>query len=107
MLASLTVIPVGETPGLCHCVAAMLHVIRESGLPHRVCALSTEIEGEWDEVMAVVKAAHEVGRSFTGRVMTHITIEDREGHPDRLHGKLAELEEALGGPLADGSGDNG
>ena len=43
-------------------VAAAVRVVRESGLPHETNAMFTNIEGEWDEVMAVVKRAVDVGR---------------------------------------------
>jgi uncharacterized protein YqgV (UPF0045/DUF77 family) len=61
--------------------------------------MATEIEGEWDEVMAVVKAAHDTGRRFTGRVLTSITIDDREGAEGRIDGKISDVEDILGKSL--------
>ena len=41
-------------------VAEAVRVVRESGLPNETNAMFTNIEGEWDEVMAVVKQAVDV-----------------------------------------------
>ena len=48
-----------ETGGVSEAVAAAVRVVRESGLPNETNAMFTNIEGEWDEVMDVVKRAVE------------------------------------------------
>ncbi len=96
MLVAFSVVPVGAGTELKEQIAEVLKVVDESGLPYRLNAMSTEIEGEWDEVMAVVRAAHDVGRSFTGRVLTSITIDDREGASGRIAGKVNDVEEITG-----------
>ena len=40
-------------------VAEAVRIVRESGLPNRTTSMFTEIEGEWDEVMPVVRRATE------------------------------------------------
>ena len=46
--------------GVSQVVADVVRVIRESGLPNETNAMFTNIEGEWDEVMSVVKQAVDV-----------------------------------------------
>ena len=99
MVVSFSVVPVGSGTELKHQIAKVLEVVDKSGLPYRLNAMSTEIEGDWDRVMAVVKAAHDVGRTFTGRVLTHIAIDDREGYTGRLDGKRTDVENLLGKKL--------
>ncbi len=96
MLVSFSVVPIGSGTELKEQVAEILRVIDNSGLPYRLNAMATEIEGEWDEVMAVVKAAHDAGRRFTGRVLTHVSIDDRQGADRRISGKVADVEGILG-----------
>ena len=84
-------------------LAEVLEVIDESGLPYRLNAMSTEIEGDWEEVMEVVRRAHDVGRKFSGRVLTHISIDDREGAAGRISGKISDVEEIVGKELRRGS----
>jgi uncharacterized protein (TIGR00106 family) len=99
MVISLSVIPLGVGVELKEPVAEILRVIDASGLPYRLHAMATEIEGDWDEVMAVVKAAHEAGRRAGGRVLTTVVIDDREGFSGRLEGKVADVEAILGKEL--------
>ena len=93
MVVSVSIVPVGHGTELKEAVAEVLKVIDASGLPYKVNAMNTEIEGEWTAVMNVVKAAHDVGRGFSGRVLTSIAIDDRDGFTGRLEGKRRDVEE--------------
>lgn len=76
-------------------VAAAVAVVRASGLPHRTTSMFTEIEGEWDEVFAVVKAATEAVLPFGSRVSLVLKADIRPGHTGELDGKIERLEAAL------------
>ena len=56
MIAAFSISPTAadDTGGVSEAVAAAVRVVRESGLPNETNAMFTNIEGEWDEVMAVV-----------------------------------------------------
>ncbi len=64
MLVAFSVSPVGTGEAVGAAVAEAVRVVRASGLPNRTDAMFTTIEGEWDEVMAVVKAATEAVAAF-------------------------------------------
>ena len=90
--------PAATEDGSVHdAVAAAVRVVRESGLPNRTSSMFTELEGEWDEVFAVVKAATEAVASFGTRVSLVLKADIRPGHTGELDGKLERLEAALGG----------
>ena len=60
MLVAFSVAPsvaADSTGSVSEAVAAAVKVVRESGLPNRTDSMFTTIEGEWDECLAVVKAA--------------------------------------------------
>ena len=78
-------------------VAAAVRVVRESGLPHETNAMFTNVEGEWDEVMAVVKAATMAVAEFSPRVSLVLKADLREGHSDALHAKVESVERHLQG----------
>lgn len=78
-------------------VAAAVRVVRESGLPHRTSSMFTEIEGEWDEVFAVVKRATEAVLPFGSRVSLVMKADIRPGYEGELDGKLERLERAIEG----------
>jgi uncharacterized protein YqgV (UPF0045/DUF77 family) len=76
-------------------VAAAVRVVRDSGLPNRTSSMFTEIEGEWDEVMAVVKEAAEAVGAFGSRVSLVLKADIRPGRTGELAGKIERLERAL------------
>lgn len=77
-------------------VAAAVRIVRESGLPNRTSSMFTEVEGEWDEVMDVVKRATEAVGEFGTRVSLVLKADIRPGRSGELDGKLERLEAALG-----------
>jgi uncharacterized protein YqgV (UPF0045/DUF77 family) len=76
-------------------VAAAVRVVRDSGLAHRTTSMFTEIEGEWDEVFAVVKSATEAVLPFGSRVSLVLKADIRPGWTGELDGKVERLERAL------------
>jgi len=99
MLIAFSVAPSGDgrADGSVHdAVAAAVAVVRASGLPHRTSSMFTEIEGEWDEVMAVVKAATEAVLPYGSRVSLVLKADIRPGYTGEIDGKLERLERALG-----------
>lgn len=76
-------------------VAAAVAVVRASGLPNRTDAMFTTIEGEWDEVMDVVRRATEAVMPFGSRVSLVLKADIRPGHTGEISGKVERLERAL------------
>lgn len=56
-LVAVAIAPFGVGDELSEEVAEVVRVIRASGLPNKTYSMFTEIEGEWDDVMRVVKEA--------------------------------------------------
>ncbi|GAA2920237.1 uncharacterized protein YqgV (UPF0045/DUF77 family) [Microbacterium keratanolyticum] len=104
MLVAFSVAPsgTGREDGSVHdAVAAAVRVVRDSGLPHRTTSMFTEIEGEWDAVMDVVKrATEEVGR-FGSRVSLVLKADIRPGYTGELDGKIERLERAIDEAVGD------
>ncbi|WP_182526473.1 thiamine-binding protein [Nocardioides dongkuii] len=86
-----------ETGGVSEAVAAAVRVVRESGLPHETNAMFTNIEGEWDEVMAVVKGAVDAVAAVSPRVGLVLKADIRPGWDGQLTAKVERLERALEG----------
>ncbi|MCS6710954.1 thiamine-binding protein [Brachybacterium sp. EF45031] len=87
--------PGADSASVHDAVAAAVRIVRDSGLPHRTSSMFTEIEGEWDQVMDVVRrATEEVGR-YGSRVSLVLKADIRPGRSGELDGKLQRLEAAL------------
>ncbi len=82
--------------GVSEAVAAAVRVVRESGLPHETNAMFTNLEGEWDEVMAVVKRAVDVVADVSPRVGLVLKADIRPGRTGEMTAKMERLERALG-----------
>ena len=108
MLVAFSVSPVGASgdDGSVHeAVAAAVRVVRASGLPNQTDAMFTTIEGDWDEVFAVVKAATDAVGAFGPRVSLVLKADIRPGHTGELTGKVERVERALAASGSDGGAD--
>ena len=97
MLVAFSVAPsgAGDSDSVSRAVAAAVRVVRESGLPHETTAMFTTIEGEWDEVMAVVKKATEAVSAQAARTSLVLKADIRPGYTGQLQEKVRRVEEHL------------
>ncbi|MGH3439857.1 MAG: thiamine-binding protein [Sciscionella sp.] len=96
MLVAFSVSPGGGEPGgVSEAVAAAVHIVRESGLPNETGSMFTTIEGEWDEVMDVVRRATEAVGAYGPRVSLVLKADIRPGYTGQLSAKVARVEEHL------------
>jgi uncharacterized protein (TIGR00106 family) len=97
VLVAFSVAPSGAGDGdsVSEAVAAAVRVVRESGLPHETTSMFTTIEGEWDEVMDVVKRATEVVSARSPRTSLVLKADIRPGHTNQLWEKVRRVEEHL------------
>jgi uncharacterized protein (TIGR00106 family) len=102
MLLAISISPSGsprddsETGGVSASVAKAIRVIRDSGLPNETNAMFTNIEGEWDEVMAVVKEAVFTVAETSPRVGLVLKADLRAGHDTgQLTAKVERVEQHL------------
>ncbi len=99
MLASFSIVPIGNGEELKADVAAILELIDRSGLSYKLGAMQTSVEGSEEEVLGLIMACHRKMRERANRVLTHITIDDRAGATERLSGKVKDVETILGREL--------
>lgn len=95
MLVAFSVTPLGAGEEVGEHVAEAVRVVRESGLPNRTDAMFTTIEGEWDEVMAVVKAATDAVAARAPRVSLVVKADLRPGVTGALDAKVESVERRL------------
>ncbi|MDQ1605896.1 MAG: hypothetical protein QOJ18_263 [Microbacteriaceae bacterium] len=98
MLVAFSVSPSGgpsKDDSVHDAVAAAVKVVRESGLPNHTDSMFTTIEGDWDEVFAVIKRATDAVAAFGPRVSLVLKADIRPGHTGELTGKVERLERAI------------
>ena len=96
-VAFLTITPLGTaTTSLSSYVAGVERILQGTSLTHQLTAMGTIIEGEVDEILAVIRRMHE--HPFTQgalRVSTSLRIDDRRDRPHSIAGKMRSVEEKL------------
>lgn len=95
-LIAVAIAPCGAGDELAPEVAEVVKKIRESGLPNRTTSMFTEIEGEWDEVMKVVKEATFVLANKGIRTEVVLKADIRPGFTNMIHAKVDKVNEILG-----------
>lgn len=96
MLVAFSVTPIGtSSTSVGNMVAEAVRIVRASGLPNRTDAMFTTIEGEWDEVMAVVKAATLAVAEHTGRVSVVVKADYHPGVTGAMEAKVQAVEARL------------
>ena len=95
MLIAFSVTPLGVGEGVGEIVAEAVRVVRASGLPNQTDSMFTTIEGDWDEVMAVVKDAVDAVAARAPRVSLVMKADIRPGVTDGLTSKVETIESYL------------
>ncbi|MFI2810397.1 MULTISPECIES: MTH1187 family thiamine-binding protein [Microbulbifer] len=94
--ADLCVIPIGVGVSVGEYIAECQRVLEEAGLEHRMHAYGTNIEGDWDRVMAAVKLCHErIHRMGAPRISTSLKLGTRTDRAQSLQDKLDSVESRL------------
>ena len=96
MLAEFSLIPLGKGEGVSDLVAKALDIVNQSGLDYRINPMTTVLEGDWDRVMEVIRTCHMALREDASRVITSITIDDRDDFEKRIDKKVESIEKRLG-----------
>ena len=96
VLLDFSMTPLGKGESVSSYVARCLEVIAASGLDYRLHAMGTTIEGEWDDVLAVVRRCFQVLETDCNRISCSIRIDYRKGPPGRLLSKVQKVEALIG-----------
>ena len=95
MIADFSIFPIGAGESLSASVAQAFRIIEQSGIAHEHHAMGTNLEGDWDEVMGVIKACRDRLLETEGRVSISIKIDDRKGARDRMTHKVKSAQEKM------------
>ncbi|MFJ6981745.1 MULTISPECIES: MTH1187 family thiamine-binding protein [unclassified Streptomyces] len=100
MIIAFSVTPLGVGEEVGEYVADAVRVVRASGLPNRTDAMFTTVEGEWNEVMDVVRRAVAAVEARAPRVSFILKADIRPGVTDGLTSKVETVERHLATPEA-------
>ncbi|MGH3777681.1 MAG: MTH1187 family thiamine-binding protein [Pseudonocardiaceae bacterium] len=96
MIVAFSVAPAGgESDSVSVAVAEAVRVVRDSGLPYELNAMFTLVEGEWDEVMDVVRRAVQAASIGATRTSLVLKADIRPGHTNQLQAKVDRVTQHL------------
>ena len=95
MLCAFSITPLGTGDSVGGSVAEAVRLVRASGLPNETNAMFTNVEGERDDVMALLKQCVDAVAARAPRVSVVVKIDHRPGADDMLHAKVASVERQL------------
>ena len=99
MIAEFSVVPLGKGESVSQYVAECLRIVETSGIDYRINPMGTVLEGDYDQVMSVVKMCHMRIMELCPRVVTSVKIDDRRGRKGMLDSKIRSVETTLGREL--------
>jgi uncharacterized protein (TIGR00106 family) len=91
--------PLGKGESVSAYVARCLEVVAASGLDYRLHAMGTTVEGELDQVLAIVRRCFEALQPDCDRISCSVKIDYRKGPGGRLDSKVQKVQELVGRPL--------
>jgi uncharacterized protein (TIGR00106 family) len=99
MLIEFSIVPIGASSSVGAKVAEVLDIVDSSGLSYKLTPMGTIVEGEWDELLQLVKECHMKMMKHEERVLTRIIIDDRKGKTGSIDRKVRSIEKRLGRSL--------
>ncbi len=96
VLLEFSMTPLDKGESVSEYVSRSLKIIDESGVNYRLNPMGTVLEGEWDEVMAVVKRCFDTMSADCNRITCSIKVDYRKGRENGLESKMAAIESKLG-----------
>ena len=96
ILVEFSIVPLGKGESVSPLVARVLKIVAESGISYKANPMGTVLEGEWDQVMGIIKECHQEVMKEADRAVTSIKIDDRKDKGERIEKKLESVEQKLG-----------
>jgi uncharacterized protein (TIGR00106 family) len=96
VILSFTLVPINAGMSLSKYVAETERILEKSGLTYKLHANGTNVEGDWDEVMDVIKkcqiSVHEMGAE---RIFTTIQLGTRTDKDQTMDDKIRSVKEKI------------
>ncbi len=99
MLIQFSIIPIGVGSSIGDILSEVMMIIDSSKLPYKINPMGTVIEGEWDEIIRLIKKCHKTVMKKAERVFINLSIDDRKGKLNRIDEKVKSIERRIGKTL--------
>ncbi len=91
VIVDFSIFPIGKEESVSKYASRAVKIIKDSGLTHHIGPMGTAIEGEWDEVMQVIKRCMEDLKKDCPRLYMTMKVDCREGKSGRMEQKVSKV----------------
>jgi uncharacterized protein (TIGR00106 family) len=95
VLIDFSIFPVDKGESVSPYVSRAVRIIKDSGLPFKLGPMGTAVEGQWEELMAVVTGCFNALKKDCDRIYMSVKVDYRKGGSSRIEGKLRSVETKL------------
>lgn len=96
VIVDFCVIPLGVELSLSPYIAECQRILKDAGLKHELHAYGTNIEGEWDAVMAAIKRCHNrIHEMGAPRISTTLKLGTRTDRDESIESKVQSVQQQL------------
>ncbi|MDY6974560.1 MAG: MTH1187 family thiamine-binding protein [Thermodesulfobacteriota bacterium] len=95
-LMEFSIIPLDKGASFSPYVARVLAIVDESGLDYRLNPMGTVVEGEWDDLLALLSRCFRSLEKDSDRISLQVKYDYRKGVSGALKGKIRSVEERAG-----------
>ncbi len=95
VIVEMSIFPLDKGESLSPYVSRAVRIIKESGVKFQLGPMGTCLEGEWEEVMAVVNRCFQDLKRDSRRIHVNLKVDYQEGKDNRLEGKVRSVEAKL------------
>jgi len=99
MMVEFSIVPLGTGASVSPVIARVMKIVTDSGVRYKANPMGTVIEGEWEQLMELIKKCHDEALQDAERVVTNIKIDDYKAKGYRLEKKLESVEQKHGQKL--------
>ena len=99
MMIEFSIVPLGKGASVSPVIARVMTIVMDSGVRYKANPMGTVIEGEWEQLMDLIRKCHDEALKDADRVVTTIKIDDYKGKGERLDTKLEAVEQKIGRKL--------
>ena len=96
VLLEFSMSPMDKGESLSPYVARIIKIIDESGISYRLNPMGTVLEGDYDEVMSVVRQCFLEMEKDSSRISVSLKMDYRKGKNSRLNSKIEKIEKLIG-----------
>ena len=98
-LMEFSMIPLDKGSSFSKYVAKNLDIIDKSGLDYRLGPMGTCVEGDWDDLLALLTSCFRALEEVSDRVSVSVKLDHRKGRSGRLATKIESVESKVGREL--------